>query len=84
LWAVAAVVPGFLVGGFFHAMNSATCYIMSEIFSRRTPKMVSLQLELLEKYRAQGVISEETYRRAASAAQREKFQPTEDAGNRPK
>jgi hypothetical protein len=73
LWVLAALIPGFLVGG-LNTLNYGTCYIMSALFSRRTPEMVSLQLELLAKYRQKGVISEETYQRAASAAQRETLQ----------
>ena len=70
LLTIIAVIPGFLAGAFWYFGNRATCYIMVELFARRTPEMVSLQMELLDKYRENGVISEDTYRRAVSAVER--------------
>lgn len=69
LLGILAVIPGVLVGG--SLLGYVTCYIMAELFSRRSPEMVSLQMELLEKYRENGVIDEETYLRAASAVRRD-------------
>lgn len=82
LLAISAVIPGFLLGGFLHVSNRMTCYVMQEIFSRRSPEMVSLQMELLEKYRENGVINQETYGRAVSAVRRETPQPVDETENR--
>ena len=78
-----AVIPGFLVGGFFSTVNYATCYISSGLFSHRSPEMVALQLELLEKYRQNGVINDETYRRAAAAAHGESVERSKSTEKQP-
>jgi hypothetical protein len=72
LLAIFAVIPGFLFGGTLYVMNQATCYVMSRAFSRRNPAMISLQTRLLDSYREQGVISEETYQRVRSGMFRDK------------
>jgi len=77
-----AVIPGFLCGGGLSVMNRATCYVMSELFSHRSPKMVAVQMKLLDKYRDTGVISEDTYQRAVSATRREKPAPGSQTENR--
>jgi hypothetical protein len=58
---IVAIIPGLIVAAYFwiivitHGGHRAH-------FSRRDPEMVSLQMELLDKYRENGVISEEAYR----------------------
>ena len=77
LWAIVAVIAGFFVG--VHMIHRVTCYIMSNLFSHRSPEMVAMQRDLLEKYRNNGVISEETYRRAVSAVERDAAQQEENS-----
>ena len=72
LLGIFAVIPGILLGETLTTMNRATCYVMSRLFSHRSPEMVSFQMKLLDKYREHGVISEETYQRALSATRRDK------------
>lgn len=57
-----------------------TCYIASPMFSRRDPAMVSRRIELLDKYRAAGAISDETYDKSLESMGRK---PTQTATTRP-
>ena len=50
-----------------HELCRTTCYIMSPLFIRRTPEMVSRQKELLDAYHARGVISDVVYQRSVAA-----------------
>lgn len=84
LLAIVAVISGFLAGGFYSNVYSVTCYAPMDLFSDRSPEMVLLQRKLLEKYRENGVIDEETYRRAASAISGQTLEPDDNAENRRK
>ncbi|MCX5682952.1 MAG: hypothetical protein NT049_04630 [Planctomycetota bacterium] len=71
---LAAMVLSALLGLGYHSTFWSTCYMMSPFFSRRNPEMVSQQKDLLEKYRAAGVINEETYRKSLAAVEPAKAQ----------
>ena len=71
--AIAAMVTPALLGGFFGSIRS-TCYAMDPLFSRRDPKMVVQQKDLLDKYRVSGIISEETYRKSLAGIEPVKLQ----------
>ncbi len=79
---IIAVGPGALLGWVFLGMTYVSCYVMAEVFSYRTPEMASFQMKLLEKYRQDGVINEETYQRAVSAVHRDKHDPEDKTENR--
>jgi len=54
--------------GFFLSKQSyVTCYVMSPMFSSRNPDMVPARVELLDKFRARGLISEQTYTKTLAA-----------------
>lgn len=71
--ALAALVVPALVGS-LPGVIRFTCYAMDPLFSHRSPAMVAQQKDLLEKYRAAGVISEETYRKSLAAVEPVKAQ----------
>jgi len=71
--ALAALFVPALVGSIPGSIRS-TCYSMVPLFSNRDPQMVVQQKDLLDKYRAAGVISEETYRRSLAAVEPVKAQ----------
>ncbi len=50
-----------LAGAASTGVQRTMCYVMLPVFSRRDPAMISRRVELLDKYRAAGVISDETY-----------------------
>jgi hypothetical protein len=70
-----------LLGPGLYGLNTATCYYMIPFFSRRDPQMVVQQKDLLDKYRAAGVISEETYKKSLAAV--EPVKPQEPAATKP-
>ena len=49
------------------AMSHITCYIMSELFSRRDPRMVSRRIALLDRYHAAGILNDASYEKALLA-----------------
>jgi hypothetical protein len=59
--AVAGLIVSTLAGAASTRIQYATCYMISAMFSHRDPAMVSRRVELLDKYRAAGAISDETY-----------------------
>ena len=58
---VAGLVILALVGAIANGGQQTMCYVSIPMFSRRDPAMVSRRIELLDKYRAAGAISDETY-----------------------
>jgi len=66
---IGAVLALFFAGMGVAANNlgRATCYIMSPLFSRRTPPMVVRQKALLDAYHSRGVISDAVYQRSVAA-----------------
>jgi hypothetical protein len=69
-----AVFGTVLAAGVIAVINTPMCYAMIPLFSVHEPKMAARQRELLDKYRAAGVISEETYRKSLAAVEPVKAQ----------
>ena len=66
---IGAVLALFFAGMGVAANNlpHATCYVMSPLFSRRTPQMAVRQKALLDAYHSRGVISNAVYQRSVAA-----------------
>jgi len=62
------------------AMSHITCYIMSELFSRRDPRMVSRRIALLDRYHAAGILNDASYEKALSAV---RMKPASRPGSAP-
>lgn len=71
--AIAALAVPAVLGGISGSIRS-TCYAMDPLFSHRDPQTVVRQKALLDKYRAAGVISDNTYRKSLAAVEPEKAQ----------
>jgi len=72
--AIAALAVPVVLGGLFGSIRVG-CYATDSLSIHRSPQMAFQQKNLLDKYLAAGVISEDTYRKSLAAVEPEKPQP---------